>query len=160
MVAIQSSATKRLLVRLGSGGKKEGLNRKIEKEEREYLKAFTEEKNLQDRVDLLTSQRTQLRAAVRFCSHIKRIYAQLDVQQQDLTEKADNHKALSEMLERIYTDVFAGPSPGAPTLYLLSIRFNEYILANRISRRGYSGANVQAGRVGLQSGACPRVLGS
>lgn len=94
---LQRSGTKRFLIRMKHGGKKEGLERRLEKEEREYVEAAQEEHNESRAIE-------ELKAAAENARSKKG-----ELETQVLLRK--------EMLQRIddlYESAFEGPSPDFP----------------------------------------------
>lgn len=61
---IQNSKTKRFFVRASHGGKKDALEARAEKEEREYIEAFEAERTQKDAVEMLEREVNEEQAVV------------------------------------------------------------------------------------------------
>ncbi|KAI5115827.1 hypothetical protein M0805_001987 [Coniferiporia weirii] len=93
---LQRSSTKRFLVRMTQGGR-EGLERKLEKEEREYVEAAQAEHNESQAI-------AELKEAAQNAREKKA----------DLEREVATRKDLLKQIDDIYMSAFDGPSPDFP----------------------------------------------
>ncbi|KAL5496096.1 hypothetical protein ACEPAH_3013 [Sanghuangporus vaninii] len=93
---LQRSSTKRFLVRMKHGGK-EGLERKLEKEEREYIEAAQDEHNENLAI-----------------SELKEAAEQARLKKADLESQVVIREEMLRRLNELYKSAFEGPSPDFP----------------------------------------------
>ncbi|KAL5479119.1 hypothetical protein ACEPAI_2407 [Sanghuangporus weigelae] len=93
---LQRSSTKRFLVRMKHGGK-EGLERKLEKEEREYIEAAQNEHNENLAI-----------------SELKEAAEQARLKKADLESQVVIREEMLRRLNELYKSAFEGPSPDFP----------------------------------------------
>ncbi|KDQ08162.1 hypothetical protein BOTBODRAFT_38149 [Botryobasidium botryosum FD-172 SS1] len=97
VASISRSATKRFFIRLSHGGKKQGLEQRIAKEQQEYLEAFQKEQDQLDMVRIMEAEKEE----ATFLNA-------------DLKDKVKTHNRLKNELESLYHTVFHGPTPEYP----------------------------------------------
>ncbi|KZO93830.1 hypothetical protein CALVIDRAFT_566298 [Calocera viscosa TUFC12733] len=94
---LQNSAGRRMWVKIKHGGKQEALEKKLAKEEREFLEALEEEQNAEEARTGLEKERESLQA-----------------QNPELQQKAGRHQLLRTRLDLLYRSVFEGFTPDYP----------------------------------------------
>ncbi|EJU05934.1 hypothetical protein DACRYDRAFT_102889, partial [Dacryopinax primogenitus] len=94
---LQNSAGRRLWVKIKHGGKKDAVEKKLEKEEREFLEALEQEQAAEEVRAAMQTEKDSLAS-----------------KNPELQQKAGRHKQLKTKLELLYRSLFEGFTPDYP----------------------------------------------
>lgn len=110
---LQRSGTRRFFIRMKHGGK-DGLERKLEKEEREYIEAAQNEHNENKAISELQAAADTAKQMVRhLVAGLLALAVKLIADQKaELESQVARRKETLAKLDNLYKSAFEGPSPG------------------------------------------------